>query len=601
MAEIQLTNIRDIKFTRDTKVDYKSGNPIINTIFQRFDTDNSGDFDDAEWSRYEKYLEKRERKPGAVESHYRKQFDKIVKKSEELAKKYQKAMTPNYFEELINFEQAHPEVLREGYQDEKELPPNAYKYDISNFGMGIYDEETGYFTGETYEHGYINGLETLSEEEKKQYLTLLDKASKMIDNCTKIEKQLNELEQESDRLQALCDMANTGMIDKVGSKDYEEKAYQAYVEIRSEKNPFYKEIQEIEAKRNALNLKGNKTEEDKKLLESYNRHLTQLYIASSQWSVSDTDNVEKFEVKTGANYQMTHSMPNEESVKNGGEISFSVGAAGSYQDENLDIQGSVNITREFKKTKLLDNQYTMSFSGKYDHGGKIYKTDLNCDITSDNRNYDLSLAYENGDFSASLQDIESYTRGEEGFDHVRTTNLNAAYNVDKYNFSAGLTKSGDMTTYSLNAGMDGISTPIGSFTPSLTNQYSSLTKRFTTSPSLGFSKEYKVGDLSAGIQVNDNYNLTFGHGKPEHENNISVVTNVEYKGFQGQLQYNNMYSGYSKSNTYGVSLKYSTQKAGTFGAEYSYNRMNSCGSIERTQTVSLTYSAPIDWFTKKRH
>ena len=166
MAEIEVTNFREIKFTRDTKVDYKSGNPIINTIFQRFDTDKSGDFDDAEWSRYEKYLEKRERKPGAVESHYRKQLDKILKKSEELAKKYQKAMTPNYFEELVNFEQAHPEVSREGYQDEKELPPNVYKYDISKFGMGIYNEETGYFTGESYKHGYIKGLETLSEEEK---------------------------------------------------------------------------------------------------------------------------------------------------------------------------------------------------------------------------------------------------------------------------------------------------------------------------------------------------------------------------------------------------------------------------------------------------
>ena len=34
---ISITNYFDIKFTRDTKVDYQKGDAVINTIFKKFD------------------------------------------------------------------------------------------------------------------------------------------------------------------------------------------------------------------------------------------------------------------------------------------------------------------------------------------------------------------------------------------------------------------------------------------------------------------------------------------------------------------------------------------------------------------------------------
>ena len=43
----------NLKFTRDTKVDYKSGDTTINTVFKIWDTDGSGDFNDEEWARYQ--------------------------------------------------------------------------------------------------------------------------------------------------------------------------------------------------------------------------------------------------------------------------------------------------------------------------------------------------------------------------------------------------------------------------------------------------------------------------------------------------------------------------------------------------------------------
>ncbi len=37
MSEVNSINLKDIKFTRDVKVDYQNGNPIINSVFRQFD------------------------------------------------------------------------------------------------------------------------------------------------------------------------------------------------------------------------------------------------------------------------------------------------------------------------------------------------------------------------------------------------------------------------------------------------------------------------------------------------------------------------------------------------------------------------------------
>ena len=142
------------------------------------------------------------------------------------------------------------------------------KYDISAFDMGIYNNEKECFE-ETYKTGYLAGLETLTEEEKQEYLSLLDKASNMIREVQKIDKEFEKLGKEEEKFLAMVDMAENGMIEKIGSSEYKENMYQQYQQIRAESNPFYKQIKETEAMYNTLARKGNRTEEENKLLEQY--------------------------------------------------------------------------------------------------------------------------------------------------------------------------------------------------------------------------------------------------------------------------------------------------------------------------------------------
>ena len=60
MTQIQAANLQEIKFTRDTKVDYGDGNVKINTIFRQYDKDMSGDFNDEEWAIYEQALKEKD-------------------------------------------------------------------------------------------------------------------------------------------------------------------------------------------------------------------------------------------------------------------------------------------------------------------------------------------------------------------------------------------------------------------------------------------------------------------------------------------------------------------------------------------------------------
>ena len=67
MTEITATNWRDIKFTRDTVVNYKDGNAVINCIFRQYDTDENGNFNDVEWANYQTVLLEKEARNKKIE------------------------------------------------------------------------------------------------------------------------------------------------------------------------------------------------------------------------------------------------------------------------------------------------------------------------------------------------------------------------------------------------------------------------------------------------------------------------------------------------------------------------------------------------------
>lgn len=130
MTEIKTDYI--IYFKRDDKVDYEKGNTFINTIFKKYDTNMSGDFDDTEWANYQKDLGKHHARlesainiNNGVVAHYDKKISKIAQKIENLYKKYSKYTKSDAFDKLLEFEKAHPAVTRNGYKNSSEVPTGA--------------------------------------------------------------------------------------------------------------------------------------------------------------------------------------------------------------------------------------------------------------------------------------------------------------------------------------------------------------------------------------------------------------------------------------------------------------------------------------------
>ena len=290
-------NFREIRFNRNTKVNYKDGNPIINTIFQKYDKDNSGDFSDEEWTNYQQQLKQLEERKAEIDklrqninnkvvAHYSHNVDKLNKKIEKLEQKQAELISQNNFQKLMEFEKLH-NVSREGYKDKSELPKNAKEYDISSFQMGIFDEKENSFTGEIYTKGYLYGFENLTKEEQTEYLNLLKDTVKTNEQIKKYEEKISELNDEIDKNLALKDLAQNGMVKKVGSSEYENNAYSQYSAIRNESNPFYKQIKELETKYSKIRLKGSPTADDKRLMEQYKIQIEQLKQASENWSISD--------------------------------------------------------------------------------------------------------------------------------------------------------------------------------------------------------------------------------------------------------------------------------------------------------------------------
>lgn len=67
------------------------------------------------------------------------------------------------------------------------------------------------------------------------------------------------------------------------------------------------------------------------------------------------------------------------------------------------------------------------------------------------------------------------------------------------------------------------------------------------------------------------------------------------------MKFNDSDNSYSHSNTYGAGITYQTKKAGTFGFDYSWERMKNkfSGAITGTNLFNFKYSIPLDWTRKK--
>lgn len=625
LREFLMTEIKPdyiIYFKRDQKVDYEKGNSFINTVFKKFDTNMSGDFDDTEWANYQKALQEKESRLKEVENinngvvgHYNKKARKIAQQIESAYEEYKK-IDFTAWEELQKFEEAHPAISRNGYKDKSEIPAGAMKYDISAFGMGIYDEKNERFTGECYENGYLLGLETLTEDERKQYLSLLDNATKSIHQMKKLDEKISKLEEEFDKYKALGDMANSGMIDKVGSQEYENQAYSQYVQIRNESNPFYKEIKDLEQKREALRLKGNPTKEDLELIEQYNIQIQQLQQSSSQWTIADTKGCQKIKggqgfMLTDVSEQVTYSDSDNNALTN----THTVGAM--YSNENLNIMGNFSNTQKYTVSPNyeFENSYEAMLMGNYtrDNISLSSMSNFSADENMLNYNQSLGFGYKKVklELSENIMSMKMQMPNENGEmvdsrNTTYTTGVSVSHNVGDFTntASASFTESGNTYTLSSNAAFNqnfGKQTSLR-LSPTISTSYNDGTDNWTVAPNLNANFSYNNKNLRINVNANENYSATVANGsKPQLNHNLTTTGSITYKGLTASLKFNDSDNSYNHSNTYGAGVSYQTKKAGTFGFDYSWQRMKNKfnGAISGTNLFSFKYSMPLDWTRKK--
>ena len=621
MTQIQAANLQEIKFTRDTKVDYDKGNVVINTIFKQYDKDLSGDFNNEEWTVYEQALKKNEARKQEVQDiktgvkqHYSKKLEKLSKELEKLEKEYSK-LDFSAWEKLLAFEEKF-HICRNGYINDSEIPSGAMKYDISAFEMGIYDEEKQSFTGECYKKGYLLGLEKLSKDERKEYLRLLEEASKLARKENENIKKLENWNKEFDKREALEDMAKAGMITKIGSKDYEEQAYQLYVQIRNESNPFYREIKDLEQKRETLRLKGHPTPEDVAQIEQYDIQIRQLKEVSSQWTVADADNFQK--VKGGMGFMLTdlsEQLVYSDSDKKELTNTHSVGVM--YSNENFNLMGSFSNAQKYtlKPESEFDNTFSTMLMGDYkrDNISLSSMSSLNIDKNMLNYNQTLGFGYkkvklEIGENISSMKINMPNEKGElvETKNTTYTTRAQLSHTVGKFTNVAAVSFSEYGNTYTLSSNAN-FNQKLGknsnlSISPAISTSYNDKANSYTLSPNLSCNYSYNNKDLRINVMVNESYSATL-QAKTEAQlnHNLTTTGTIAYKGLSTSLKFNDSDNSFSHSNTYGTEISYRTKKAGTFGLEYSYqntkNKMNSKNNA--TNLVSFKYSAPLDWARKK--
>ena len=620
MSEVNSINLKDIKFTRDVKIDYQNGNPISNSVFRQFDKDISGDFNDEEYDAYMKYLEKIESRDKEIESlkvnkktvsHYDKEVLKIKKKCDALKKEFSAVIEADAFNKLIEFEKSHSNINREGCKDKSEIPENAVKIDISAFGMGVYNEKEKRFTGETCKIGYITGLDTLSKEEKKEYFKLYDSAINSFKKIEKVNKKYKEYDELLDKYLALKDMADNGMLEKVGSKEYEDEKYNQYQQIRNTANPFLREIENIEQKYNELRLKEPKTQEDDKLLEQYKIQKQQLEMASKNWSIRDAvvekrqKNSNGFKI-TNVSEQFTYTKAeNQETYADTHNLSA------QYKNENFNIEAGLLKTEEYTSHQKRKDRYNLNLSGSYSRADWTFSENSQLSISDNNKVYtqDASVRYKNTELKVNEEITKTkFESGESSTSN--STQINLSQSVGKFNNTASVNFADEGTTYSL-----GSSTSFNikandnlnfNLMPSANVAYNEKIKTTTFSPSFTGMAMYNNGNLNSMMIVNDNFSSTVQSGsKPQINNNFSVNGNVQYKRFSAGINYNNNYSAYSVSNTYGANASYSIPKAGTLAVEYNYQNTRMPDSTRfETSTLIAKYTLPLDtingWFKGKK-
>lgn len=624
---INEVNFRSVKFDRNTKVDYEKGNPVINTVFAQFDKDHNGVFSDEEYTDYEKYLDaqqKRQEEIGKIKvnnsvvSHYDNKILKTQEKIEQFSIKLKDEINTKAFEKLIEFENAHPDIGRYGYVNKKEIPEGAVEYDISAFQMGIYDKEKDAFTGEYYKKGYLTGLDKLTEDERKEYLSLLNSASNSCKKLTQYQNKFIELENKLDKYFGLKDMAQNGVLNAVGTEDDENQAYQQYVQIRNDANPFYKQIQELETKYQQLHLKASKTDEDNRQLEQYRTQIEQLEAASKSWSLSDMNERAQIQVNQGqgfnvqAHYEKAVYSSQNETISDIHSIGL------GYSNTNWNTSLNFTETDRNKLNESSEHVYNVDQSVSYAKQKLKFSEGSSLTIEPNSLYFNQRLGMQYGRYGLNVSETVNRMSlempDEQGNMQKQTTvssttNIGASVKTGKFDNTVSVKIAPEGTTYSLGTNANyGLNANKFDFTfvPAMEVSYNKKTETTTLNPSLTAIMKYNNAGFNGTMEISENYSTAMKNGvHPAINNNFSINTALSFKGFGAGFNFNDNDNPYSHSDSYGTSVSYTHKKVGKFEAGYTHQktRTKEQGMNTYDNQVQFTYSAPLEtingWFKKK--
>ena len=636
MGVNDIQDFHEIKFNRDTKIDYKNGNPLEISLFKQFDTDLSGDFDDTEWGLYQAYLEKSQSRQAALAdtstaNHYEKKLNKIDKQLRNLDAEYANAVKTDYFTLMQEFENEH-NIDRIGYTNKDEIPDGAETYDISAFQMGIYDEDKGAFTGETYKKGYISGLENLSEEDKKEYLSLLENASQMCTNAAKIEKEKGTLLEKFDKYAALQDLAQNGMLDHVPSAEEEDQYANQYREMMSQSNPFLSQIERLQGEYNALAAKSGRTSEDNSRLEQMSIQIDQLKRASANWRISDLTQNPEMDIQNGSGFSLTNlgqSFIYKTSDDGSGDVSSaasSTNISASYTKGNIRLNAGATYeqSRELPLNSSPENKYITTFSAQYERGG--FSAEYSNYSTFDENYTSIyhllslqqgSLGFELGrsSYTSSYETTDDEGNTQKVSSTSYTTTAGVSYQAGKFYNTAGVEVSADGTIYSLGSRAS-FRVPLSkkskksslSLSPSMNVQQNTTTGSTTLNPSLGVNYGYNSENFSLNANLNESWSRTLNSGSsPVDNNTFTTGVDVGYKKVSANVSFEaSNYSSYN-SRTFEAGVSYTmgkNGKAGTVSLNYSDSKTSYSGGTDSSERmVTAKYSLPLQtinkWFKKK--
>ena len=609
MANVNMSNLFEPTFTRDTKVDYKNGNAIINSVFKKYDKDLSGDFNDEEWATYQKDMESHD-KYNIIVQHYEVKLKAVREKSDEISKQWAQ-LDSSTWDKLLEFEQKHPTIGRFGIKDNESIPDGALEYDISPFEMGIYDEKQKRFTGECYKKGYIAGLETLSEEDKSNYLDLLDKTSEVSKKAIELRIKSEKIQNEYFRYLGLKDMAQCGEIEYLPNKDEENAFYNKYIQIRDESNPFYKEMKELEKEQEELHLKGSWTDDDYNRFAEINTRLSQLRDASMRWSIADIDCNKPIKRNRQSENTLGNTISKEKSfntqignfclgnvvtctstsISNTTSGRFNISQNNPKNNSFLRINGYGAFTQTFNNAKNFDISGRTNVNLNYTKGNFGIGAGTNTYSTKEMQRYEQNAAIEYKGLKAFVNEDIVHTANEAISGTTYTTKVGVAHRWKCLSNSASVTLANEGNTYNVETGINlhkqdkngmvgmEISVPLS---------YQEVGNVYTLSPRVNFNGAYEKDDVTLSITANENLTAIMTKNEAQISNNLSVIGNLKYENLQTALKFNNFETNGARTNTYGLELGYTFENLTLNLSSNLQTSKTSCTEdVQYTPSVSL--------------